>query len=96
MLGPTYLTGFTGTTQMILLELDTFDAHDMLLLHECASSSCQHALAFDAKASILKLLLEDIRPSVVLLRNLPYTDHLSDTLQRPSFTSVSKCDVTLV
>ena len=34
MLGPSHLSGFTGTTQMILLELDAFDTHDMLLLRE--------------------------------------------------------------
>ena len=83
MIGPSHLSGFTGTTQMILLELDAFDAHDMLLLlRECTSSSCPHVLASDAKASTLKLLLEDMWQAVVLLRNLPYTDHLFDTLQR--------------
>ena len=82
MLGPCHLSSFAGTTQMIFLELDTFDAYDMLLLDECGGSSCQHALASDARASILKLLLEDIRQAVVLLRNLPCTDHLFDTLQR--------------
>jgi hypothetical protein len=34
MLGPSHLPSFTGTTQMILLELDTLDAYDMLLLGE--------------------------------------------------------------
>ena len=34
MLGPSHLSSFAGTTQMILLELDAFDAHDMLLLRE--------------------------------------------------------------
>ena len=67
---------------MIFLELDALDAYDVLLLGECVGSSCQHALASDARASTLKLLLEDIRPTVVLLRNLPCTDHLFDTLQR--------------
>ena len=28
-------SSFAGTTQMILLELDTLDAYDMLLLDEC-------------------------------------------------------------
>ena len=35
MLGPCHLSSFAGTTQMIFLELDTFDAYDMLLLGEC-------------------------------------------------------------
>ena len=34
MLGPSHLPGFTGTTQMILFELDALDAYDMLLLRE--------------------------------------------------------------
>ena len=34
MLGPSHLPSFTGTTQMVFLELDAFDAHDMLLLRE--------------------------------------------------------------
>ena len=29
-----HLASFTSTTQMIFLELDTFDAYDMLLLDE--------------------------------------------------------------
>ena len=31
MLGPSHLSSFAGTTQMILLELDALDAYDMLL-----------------------------------------------------------------
>ena len=34
MLGSCQLSSFAGTTQMILLELDAFDAHDTLLLRE--------------------------------------------------------------
>ena len=34
MLGPCHLPSFASTTQMIFLELDTFDAYDMLLLDE--------------------------------------------------------------
>ena len=34
MLGSCHLSGFAGATQMILLELDAFDAHNMLLLGE--------------------------------------------------------------
>ena len=34
MLGPSHLSSFAGATQMVLLELDAFDAHDMLLLRE--------------------------------------------------------------
>ena len=34
MLGPGHLSSFAGATQMVLLELDAFDAHDMLLLRE--------------------------------------------------------------
>ena len=57
---------------MILLELDALDAYDMLL--PCKGVEVPHA-------SIQKLLLEDILQVVVLLRNLPRTNHLSDTLQ---------------
>ena len=32
MLGPSHLLGFAGTTQMILFELGTLDAYDMILL----------------------------------------------------------------
>ena len=28
MLGPSHLPGFTGTTQMVFLELDAFNAHE--------------------------------------------------------------------
>ena len=83
MLGPSHLPSFTSTTQMIFLELDALDANDVLLLHEIgASSSCPHVLVSDARASTLKLLLEDIRQAVVLWRNLPYKDLLFDNLQR--------------
>ena len=34
MLGPSHLSSFAGTTQMILLELDALDAYDMFLLRE--------------------------------------------------------------
>ena len=34
MLGPSHLSSFAGTTQMILLELEDLDAYDMLLLRE--------------------------------------------------------------
>ena len=34
MLGPSHLSGFTGTTKMILLELDALDANVMLLLRD--------------------------------------------------------------
>ena len=34
MLGPSHLSSFAGTTQMILLELDALDANDVLLLRE--------------------------------------------------------------
>ena len=34
MLGPRHLSCFTGTTSVILLELDALDAYDMLLLRE--------------------------------------------------------------
>ena len=34
MLGSCHLSGSVGATQMILLELDAFDAHNMLLLRE--------------------------------------------------------------
>ena len=33
-LGSCYISSLAGATQMILLELDAFDAHDMLLLRE--------------------------------------------------------------
>ena len=35
MLGPSHLSSFAGTTQMILLELEDLDAYDMLLLRGC-------------------------------------------------------------
>ena len=34
MLGPSHLSSFAGTAQMILLELDALDTYDMLLLRE--------------------------------------------------------------
>ena len=67
---------------MILLELDALDAYDMFLLRESVQIPHARMIASDARASTLKLLLEDIRPTMVLLRNLPCTDHLSGTLQR--------------
>ena len=61
---------------LVLMESDK-----SLVFEGCGGSSCQHALASDARANILKLLQEDILQVVVLLRNLPRTNHLSDTLQ---------------
>ena len=34
MLGPSHLSSFASTTQMILLELDALDAYDVFLLRE--------------------------------------------------------------
>ena len=41
MLGPSHLSSFAGTAQVILLELDALDAYDMLL--PCKGVEVAHA-----------------------------------------------------
>ena len=62
---------------------------------ECASSSYPHVLASNARASTLKLFLEDIRQAVVLRRNLPYTNRLFDTLRGLEICQIHKHKATI-